>query len=167
MLKISGAMIVRDAAATVRAAIESLRPTCDEVVVLDTGSTDGTLEILRDLARAWAEDAGGTKLDVWEWAWRDDFSAARNEVQSHCSGEWIVVLDADEVLTAGDLRERLLTAEERIDAAVAPVPMDPPSPQPVARCSYGGPHDGQDSHQLRGRPATPPRSLGPDAVALL
>lgn len=116
---ISGAMIVRNAVATVRAALESLRMMCDEVVVLDTGSTDGTIDVLQETQRAWDEDGEGPKLRIYEWAWRDDFSAARNEAASHCESDWIVVLDADEILVPGNLRASILASPDDVDAAVA------------------------------------------------
>lgn len=88
--RISLAMIVRDEARCIERCLESVRDLVDEMVVVDTGSTDDTVAL--------AEAAGATVHHV---TWVDDFSAARNVALGHCTGDWILVLDADEWLVAG------------------------------------------------------------------
>ncbi len=88
-------MIVRDERANLPACFESVRGLADELVVVDTGSIDGT----PDLARA----AGARVLEI---PWPHDFSAARNAGLEAATGRWILVLDADETLPA-ESREAL------------------------------------------------------------
>jgi tetratricopeptide (TPR) repeat protein len=83
-------MIVRDEAAALPRCLASARRWVDEIVVVDTGSTDATPAI----ARSWG-------ARVVDWAWRDDFAAARNESLRHATAAWILVLDADETLAEG------------------------------------------------------------------
>ncbi|WP_028048004.1 glycosyltransferase family 2 protein [Cellulomonas sp. URHE0023] len=85
---ISAVLIVKDEEAVLEACLESVQ-WCDEVVVYDTGSTDGTLEIARRLATT-----------VVEGFWDADFGAARNRALAHATSEWVLILDADEVLDA-------------------------------------------------------------------
>ena len=66
----------------------------DEMIIVDTGSADRT----KDIAKAF-----GAK--VYEMDWRDDFSEARNMSLSKASGDWILVLDADEVIASRDFAE--------------------------------------------------------------
>jgi tetratricopeptide (TPR) repeat protein len=87
---ISLSMIVRNEEACIARAIGSVRPWVDEVVVVDTGSTDGTPGILRDLG-----------VTVGTFAWCDDFAAARNAALDMCHGDWVLSLDADEELAEG------------------------------------------------------------------
>jgi tetratricopeptide (TPR) repeat protein len=87
---ISLCMIVKNEAVALPRCLEAAGPWVDEIVVVDTGSTDDTAAIA---ARAGAR--------VISWAWRDDFAAARNESLRHATGDWILVLDADEILTDG------------------------------------------------------------------
>src|SRR6185295_10128605 len=71
----------------------------DEVIVADTGSTDRTEQVARDLGAV-----------VCRFPWCDDFSAARNFALSHARGDWIFWLDADEELlpeSVAELRECL------------------------------------------------------------
>lgn len=67
--------------------LNSVKDVVDEMVVLDTGSSDRTVEVAREL---------GARVDSFEWC--NDFAAARNEALKHVRGEWVLVLDADEVL---------------------------------------------------------------------
>lgn len=128
--RIAAAMIVKNAENTIQAAVRSLRGVVDEVVVLDTGSTDETVTRLGELRTEWAVDPQAPSLHVHYWAWRDDFSAARNEAASRTSPdtEWIVVLDADEVLDPGDLRQVLQRLPDEFDAAVAYIVCQGPDP---------------------------------------
>lgn len=87
MVRLSLAMIVRNEAARLGDCLESVRGLVDEMVVVDTGSTDATPGIA---------SAFGARLE--RFAWIDDFAAARNASLGHCSGDWILVLDADERL---------------------------------------------------------------------
>ncbi|MEO1069739.1 MAG: glycosyltransferase, partial [Cyanobacteria bacterium J06638_6] len=80
-------MIVRDEAATLARTLESVQGVVDEIVVVDTGSVDDTVAIAQ---------THGAK--VHSFAWVNDFAAARNESLRHASGDWVLVLDADEVL---------------------------------------------------------------------
>ena len=91
-LTLSAAMIVRDEAALLGACLESLRGVVDEVVVVDTGSVDGTIQIAQ---------AFGAK--VVRHRWNDDFAEARNVSLEHVSGDWVLYIDADERLTDADL----------------------------------------------------------------
>ena len=91
---ISMALIVRNAAATLDRCLSSLAGQVDEIVVVDTGSTDDT----RAIARRYTDC-------VFDFPWVDDFSAARQFAFDQATGEWVGWQDADEVLVgAGQLR---------------------------------------------------------------
>jgi len=99
-------MIVKNEEGTLGHCLASVQTLVDEIVIVDTGSTDGTLAIARQYGAR-----------IFQHPWRDDFSAARNESLRHCSGDWLLVLDADEDLDALDfpvIREAL--AQDRIPA---------------------------------------------------
>jgi glycosyltransferase involved in cell wall biosynthesis len=81
-------MIVKNEAATLPKCLSSVRKLVDEMVVLDTGSIDRTPNIAQQL---------GAKLHHFKWC--NDFSAARNAALKYVTGDWILVLDADETLT--------------------------------------------------------------------
>lgn len=87
MSTVSLCMIVRDEEKTLSRVLEAARQFCDELVVVDTGSTDRTVEIA---------NACGAK--VYHFKWIDDFAAARNFSFSKATGDWILWLDADDVL---------------------------------------------------------------------
>ncbi len=82
--------IVKNEERSLGAAIKSLG-TVSEIIVCDTGSTDGTVRVARDLGAR-----------VCEFAWCDDFSAARGFAAAQASNDWIVRFDADERLAMDD-----------------------------------------------------------------
>ena len=83
--------------------IRSVRGIVDEIVVVDTGSTDRTVEIAQRCGAA-----------VFHYEWNDDFSAARNFAIGCCTGDWLLLLDADEALFAEDA-EKLRALIDRTD----------------------------------------------------
>lgn len=87
-VRLSLCMIVRDNAGTLGPCLESIRPWVDELVIVDTGSTDATPRI--------AEDHGAR---LFHFPWCDDFSAARNESLRHARGEWLFWMDSDDTIT--------------------------------------------------------------------
>ncbi len=101
---ISACLIVKDEEAVITACLEAVAPFVDEVVVYDTGSTDRT----PDLARA----AGAT---VVQGHWDDHFGDARNRALEHCTGEWVLHVDADEVVTGDPAAWRARLASEEAD----------------------------------------------------
>jgi len=90
MPTLSLCLIAKDEAAMLPACLASVQGVVDELIVVDTGSSDGTPELARE--------AGAT---VVEHPWQDDFAAARNAGLAACTGDWVLVLDADERLAPG------------------------------------------------------------------
>ncbi|GAB4136661.1 MAG: hypothetical protein Fur0037_01320 [Planctomycetota bacterium] len=93
--RISLCMIARNEQDFLGECLRRARDAADEIVVVDTGSTDDTVKI--------AESFGARVLHL---PWEDDFSAPRNLALSHATGDWILVLDADEFLV-GDACARI------------------------------------------------------------
>jgi GT2 family glycosyltransferase/tetratricopeptide (TPR) repeat protein len=96
---ISCCIIARDNERTIRACISSVKPWVDEVIVVDTGSTDATPDICRELG-----------CRVYHMTWPDSFAEARNESLKYATSEWIFVIDTDDVLddANGRLMHQLL-----------------------------------------------------------
>jgi tetratricopeptide (TPR) repeat protein len=86
-LFLSVCLIVKNESQNLSRCLASVKPYADEIIVVDTGSQDNTPDIAREY---------GAKLSYF--AWCDDFSAARNYSISQASGEWILIIDADEEL---------------------------------------------------------------------
>ena len=105
MPTLSLAMIVKNEAANLGRCLESVRGLVDEMVVVDTGSEDGTPALAQ---------AHGARLG--HFPWRDDFAAARNASLELCRGDWILLLDADEAVGAAD-HAAIRQALERPEAA--------------------------------------------------
>jgi glycosyltransferase involved in cell wall biosynthesis len=91
---LSLAMIVKNEARCLARCLASVQAIVDEMVVADTGSTDDTGRIARQF---------GAKISRFDWV--DDFAAARNFALSQATGDWVLVLDADEWASENLARE--------------------------------------------------------------
>jgi hypothetical protein len=108
---LTACLIVRDESATILGCLDSLRDIADEVIVYDTGSMDKTVTLARI--------AGAT---VVQGHWDDDFARARNDALTHCTGEWVLSVDADEVLGADPAAlTHLLATAGRVEAFLVPI----------------------------------------------
>src|SRR3972149_2206403 len=109
LVRLSACLIVKNESLILSRCLETLRGFVDEIIVVDTGSTDNTMEIARSY------DA-----QVKHFTWIDNFSAARNESLRHATGDWILYIDADEVVdsvNAGKIRQ-VITQKDIIGATV-------------------------------------------------
>jgi tetratricopeptide (TPR) repeat protein len=88
--KISLLMIVKNEERFLRNCLESARDVVDELIIVDTGSTDATIQIATEY---------GARIVRHEW--NDDFSEARNMALAHATGDWGLWLDADEEIAPG------------------------------------------------------------------
>ena len=91
MAKLSVCLIVRNEASNLPRCLDSIRGLADEIVVVDTGSTDDTVAIAQ---------RHGARVSTL--VWQDDFSAARNASIELATCDWILVFDADESIAARD-----------------------------------------------------------------
>jgi tetratricopeptide (TPR) repeat protein len=89
---ISLCMMVKNEEEMLPRCLESAKAWVDEIIIVDTGSTDRTVEI----ARRYTEK-------IYFHSWFDDFSGMRNITLSYATGDWILVLDADEEVQNGSL----------------------------------------------------------------
>ncbi|MFO7654660.1 MAG: glycosyltransferase [Candidatus Krumholzibacteriia bacterium] len=103
---LSLAMIVRDGGQDLVRCLTHARSWVDEIIVGDTGSTDGSREL-----------AAALGAQVHAIPWNDHYAAARNAVLDLCRGPWIVVLDADEAVAPDDGRRLRAWVERRAAAA--------------------------------------------------
>ncbi len=100
-MKISLCMIVKDEEATLTRCLNSIKSAVDEIIIVDTGSQDSTKSIALEF----------TDL-VFDFVWIDDFSAARNFSFSKATGDYIMWLDADDVISADNLAKLKSLKEE-------------------------------------------------------
>lgn len=98
-------MIVKNEEELLANCLDSIKDLADEIVIVDTGSTDRTVEIAK---------AYGAR--IYHYEWHNDFSAARNVSIEYGTGDWICIIDADEELVIEDLatlKKTLYTSEYR------------------------------------------------------
>lgn len=84
-------MIVKNEEQFLERCLNSAQALVDEIIIVDTGSTDRTKEIAKKFTDK-----------IFDFPWNDDFSAARNESLKHVTKDWVLVLDADEVINSAD-----------------------------------------------------------------
>lgn len=104
-------MIARDAESELATCLASVKGMVDEIVIADTGSTDGTVE----LARA----SGATVLFV---PWNNDFAEARNRCLEAVKSDWVLVLDADEQIDPAEgSKVRACANQRETDGFLVPI----------------------------------------------
>lgn len=84
-------MIVKDEEPWIARCLLSVRDSVDEIIVVDTGSRDGTMDI-----------ANGLGAKVLQFPWKESFAEARNYSLRHATGEWVLWMDADEEIALAD-----------------------------------------------------------------
>ena len=111
MITISLCMIVKNEEDVIARCLESAKDIVDEIIIVDTGSTDKTKEI-----------ASAYTANIYNFKWIDDFSAARNYAFSKANKEYILWLDADDIILELD-RENFKQLKETIDNSINVVMM--------------------------------------------
>lgn len=103
-------MIVRDEEHNLPRCLESVRDVVAEVIVVDTGSVDQTFQV--------AEKAGAKVL---RFPWNHNFSEARNQALAAATGDWILILDADETLAPGSVSVLRRIVEEPAEGYIVKI----------------------------------------------
>ena len=89
---VAAAMIVKDEAENIARCVGSLTNAVDEIVVVDTGSSDGTVDVVEKLG-----------VQVWRFGWTGSFAQARNFALSKVKSDWVLWVDGDEWLDPEDV----------------------------------------------------------------
>ena len=98
-------MIVKDEEVFLDDCLKSVSPLVDEIVIVDTGSRDRTIEIAKEYG-----------AEVYNFKWCDDYSKARNFSIKQAKCDWILVMDADEVISEQDLSKiKELLKDDEVD----------------------------------------------------
>lgn len=100
-------MIVKNEEENLARCLKSVKDVVDEIIIVDTGSTDKTIEI-----------ANSYNSKLFNFEWTNDFSAARNFALSKCNGNWILYLDADEELNPDSIDELISKTNSLTPSAV-------------------------------------------------
>ena len=100
-------MITKNEEKFLERCLDSVKDIIDEIIILDTGSSDKTLQIAKKY-----------NAKTFYFSWEDDFSATRNESIKHATKDWILVLDADEVIEKTDLT-KIKEAIENAESSIA------------------------------------------------
>jgi len=105
-ITLSLCMIVKNEEASLKNTLLSVYDIVDEIVIVDTGSTDDTIKIAKEFKKA----------KIFETSWEDDFSKVRNLSLSKATSDWILVLDADETVSRKDIArlKELIVPEKNV-----------------------------------------------------
>jgi len=90
---VTAAVLVKNEERLIRKCLEHLAPAVDEILVIDTGSTDRTIEIAR----------GMPKVRLIQHEWKNDFAEARNAGLAAITTDWVIWVDGDEILFLEDV----------------------------------------------------------------
>ncbi|HHV10483.1 MAG TPA: glycosyltransferase [Clostridiales bacterium] len=101
MNRITLCMIVKNEETTLESCLSGIAPFVDEIIIIDTGSIDRTKEIALNFTDK-----------VYDYAWANDFAAARNYSISKATNEYILVLDSDEVVEQINIGSIKLSLEQ-------------------------------------------------------
>lgn len=112
LITISLCMIVKNEEDTLGRCLDSVKDIVDEIIIVDTGSVDATKEIIRKYTDR-----------MFEFRWVDDFAAARNFSFRHAKMDYLLWLDADDVLQEED-RRKLKKLKESLDPSIDSVSMN-------------------------------------------
>lgn len=111
MSTISLSMIVKNEEKTLERCLRSIKGIADEIIIIDTGSEDSTKEIARTFTS-----------QVFDFEWIDDFSAARNYSFAQATMDYVLWLDADDILLAEE-RTKLLELKNTLAPTIDAVSM--------------------------------------------
>lgn len=100
-------MIVKNSEKTIRDCLEQAIKYFEDIVIVDTGSTDNTIRIVKEYTDR-----------VFEYKWNDDFSAARNYSISLALNNWVFILDSDEIIINFDVEGMKKFLSDNIDTPV-------------------------------------------------
>jgi len=106
MINLSVCLIVKNEEKHLGDCLESIKDACNDLVIVDTGSTDRTIEIAKEYG-----------ANIFHHKWQDSFSVARNISLSKAIGKWILWIDADERLDPESIDE-LLSIVSRDEKAI-------------------------------------------------
>lgn len=114
MTLLSVCMIVKDEGKVLERCLSSIQDLADEIIIVDTGSTDETKKI-----------ASKYTNHIYDFEWSNDFSKARNKSIFHATGKWILVLDADEYVSGDDIQawRNFLNQEKPVPNLVYTLPI--------------------------------------------
>ncbi len=94
MVTVSLCMILKNEEKVISRCLNSIASLVDEIIIVDTGSTDGTKEIAAEYTS-----------NIYSYTWTDDFSAARNYSFSKATKDYCMWLDADDVLEPSEINK--------------------------------------------------------------